>query len=63
MRDTIKEVLMERDEMTSQEADEAIKEAKERLNQLITEGRLSEAHDICLDEFGLEPDYLDELLF
>ena len=62
MNESIKSILMRRDGMPSAEADELIREAKEELMERIEEGDFS-AEDICEEYFGLEPDYLDELLF
>lgn len=62
MRGTLKEVLMSRDGLSDQEAEGLIAEAKTDLHQRIDQGDPS-AHDICEEYFGLEPDYLDELLF
>ena len=58
----IKQILMNRDGLTESEALDLINEAKEELGQLLEEGRMDEAYDICADYFGLEPDYLDELI-
>lgn len=58
---TIKQVLMERDGMTADEADGLIEEAKDALNMYLVEGDTESAHDICEEFFGLEPDYLFEL--
>lgn len=57
----IKDILMERDGMTEEEAEELIEEAKEELNDLIEQRELIEAENICEMYFGLEPDYLEEL--
>lgn len=57
---SIKKVLMERDEMTSDEADELINEAKEDLEDRLALGDMP--FDICAEWFGLEPDYLDDLI-
>lgn len=59
---TIKEILMQRDNMTAEEADELIEEAKDELRQYLDEGDTFAAENICEVYFGLEPDYLDELL-
>jgi hypothetical protein len=59
--ETIKEVLMRRDGMSEAEADDLILEAKEDLLQRIEDNDPS-AEDVCQDWFGLEPDYLIELL-
>jgi len=51
----LKKVLMQRDGMTSDEADDAISEARE----MIAEGM--DPEDVLADEFGLEPDYFYDL--
>ncbi len=61
--ETIKDILMKRDGLTSTQADEQIREAQKAFHDLILEGDLSSALNICEDHFGLEPDYLDELVF
>lgn len=58
----LKEVIMQRDGMTSEEADELIQEAKETMQKYLAEGDFMAAEDICQDYFGLEPDYLFDLL-
>jgi len=55
--ETIKEVLMRRDGYTSDEADEHIAYAR----SLVDDGE--DPEDVCMDEFGLEPDYAMDLLF
>jgi len=60
--ETIKQVLMRRDGMTAAEADELIEDAKEGLQEYLTEGNMQAAEDICQEYFGLEPDYLMELM-
>ena len=47
---------MQRDCMTSKEADEVIADAKQR----VWDGENPE--EILLDEFGLEPDYIFDLI-
>jgi len=61
MAQSLKKVLMERDGLTSKEADEQIEEAREELHRRIDEGETP--FDFMEDEFGLEPDYLEDLLF
>jgi len=63
MNISIKKVLMERDGLSEVEAEDQIAEAKQQLNEYIAEGDLDSAYDICQDEFGLEPDYLEDLIF
>lgn len=58
----LKEVIMSRDGITSEEADKLIQEAKETMQEYLSEGDFMAAEDICQDYFGLEPDYLFDLL-
>jgi len=60
MREPLKEVLMRRDEMTEGEADDIINRAKEDLYEMLEKGE--DPGDICEDWFGLEPDYIDDLM-
>ena len=62
MSETIKEVLMARDNMTEEEADDKINEAKEQLEEYLYDGDEISAYDICQEFFGLEPDYIMELM-
>ena len=57
---TIKEILMERDGMSSVDADNLIKKAKEDFQKRLEDGEMP--YDICEEWFGLEPDYLEELV-
>jgi hypothetical protein len=52
----LKRILMERDELSSKEADELISQAR----QMILDGE--DAEEVLYEEFGLEPDYLFDLL-
>lgn len=54
--ETIKQVLMRRDNMSAGAADELIAEAKER----VLEGE--DPEEVLKEEFGLEPDYLYDLM-
>jgi len=58
----IKQTIMNRDGITAEEADDLIDQAKQTLNSYIDEGNHGAAHDICEEFFGLEPDYIDELM-
>jgi len=60
--ETIKEVLMRRDGMDEDSAEQLIEEAKAQLEDYLAEGDMDSALDICQEFFGLEPDYIDELL-
>ncbi len=54
--ESLKQVLIRRDEMTSVEADKAIRDAAQR----VEEGENPE--EVLMDEFGLEADYVFGLL-
>jgi len=54
--ETLKEVLMRRDGLTDDEADDVISDARSR----VWEGEDPEA--ILYDEMGLEPDYIFDLI-
>jgi uncharacterized protein YeeX (DUF496 family) len=60
--ESIKQVLMRRDGMTSQEADDLIAEAREDFNERVDYGDFSVMDDFCSEWFGLEPDYLEEFI-
>ena len=60
MTKSIKEVLMGRDELTSDEADNLIAEATKDMYDRLADGEMP--FDICEEWFGLEPDYLDQLM-
>lgn len=57
---SIKEVLIERDGMTEDEALNLIEDARKDLNKRLEKGELP--FDICGEWFSLEPDYIDELI-
>jgi len=57
--ENLKTVLMNRDGLTSAEADVAIEEAREEMMERLADGELP--FDICEELFGLEPDYLEDL--
>ena len=52
----LKKVLMQRDGMSSREANKAIEDAKQR----VFDGE--DPEDVLADEFGLELDYIFDLL-
>ena len=54
---TIEEILIKRDGMTPGEAKELLQEARGR----VLDGE--DPEEILRDEFGLEPDYVFELLY
>lgn len=58
--ESLKEVLMRRDGLTEQEANEQIQDAREELNDRLANGEMPD--DICEELFGLEPDFLFDLI-
>ena len=54
--ETLKEILIRRDGMTEAEADELIQEVR----ALVEDG--ADPEEILLFEFGLEPDYIFDLI-
>lgn len=61
--ETLKQVLMRRDRLTSQEASYLIQKAREALHQYLEAGDMEGAENICEEYFGLEPDYIMDVLF
>ena len=62
MYKTLKQVLMERDKISSEKADQKIYKAKLKMNKYLSKGNYEKAEDICQECFGLEPDYMMELI-
>jgi len=60
MVESIKEVLMRRDGLTEEEAEDLIKEARDDFHLRLARGEMPD--DICQEYFGLEPDYIWELM-
>ena len=58
--ETIKEILMRKYIMTADGAEAVIQEAAKDLADRLENGE--DADDICQEWFGLEPDYLFELI-
>ena len=57
MENSVIEILMRRDEMTRQEAEESIAEVRELMIE-----NPDDAAEILMDELGLEMDYLFDIL-
>lgn len=58
----ILQVLMKRDGMSKEEAQELINEAREALKDYLNAEDFDSAEYICEEFFGLEPDYVMELI-
>jgi len=61
MRESIVKVLMNRDGLSKEEAVAQVKECQADMMQRLEDGEMP--YDICEEYFGLEPDYLDDMLF
>ncbi len=59
---SIKQILIKRDNMSEEDADSIIEEAKDQMYFLLEKGRINEAETVCEYYFGLEPDYLEDLI-
>jgi hypothetical protein len=61
--ETIKDILIRRDNMTPEDADQLIEDATRDLQDRLTDpDSFGDPEDICMDWFGLEMDYMMELL-
>lgn len=60
--ESIKSILMRRDNLSANEAEVLIEEAREALQEYLAYNEQEAAYNICYEYFGLEPDYLTELL-
>jgi hypothetical protein len=59
----IVEILMERDNMSQEEAEDLLNEAKEEANHYLeNEGSLEDIEYVLMDYFSLEPDYIFNLI-
>jgi hypothetical protein len=64
MVDSIKNTLVQRDEISAEEAQEQIDMVKSDIMEIAESGgSLMEIEDLMMDDLGLEPDYLEEILF
>ena len=61
--ESIRQVLMRRDGLTASEAENLIDEARADLYERLAESdSTDDLYNICEEYFGLEPDYLIELI-
>jgi len=58
--ESIQDILMRRDKMSEKDAIDLIRDAKEDMHERLANGEMPD--DICSEWFGLEPDYLMELI-
>lgn len=59
----IVEILMRRDGISELEATNIVEDCREEVLTVIGRGNFQEAEDIVAAELGLEPDYLDYLIW
>lgn len=62
MPKSIKQIIMRRDGISEQAANNLIGEAQEIFYSYLDADDEDAAYNICQEYFGLEPDYLDELI-
>jgi|APSaa5957512622_1039677.scaffolds.fasta_scaffold321058_1 hypothetical protein len=60
--DDLKTTIMRTENLTSSEADEMITRARAELYLRLEDSSEGSAYDICEDWFGLEPDYVMDLI-
>ena len=59
----IVKILIERDKMSQQEAEDLLMEAKQEAENILDEdGGLEDIENVLNDYFGLEPDYIFDLI-
>lgn len=60
----IVKILMDRDEITQEEAQAMVDECRQHLeDEAVSAGDIELAEEIIAEELGLEPDYMMDLLF
>lgn len=62
-RNRVVQILMDRDNLTKQEAVEQVNKVRKMLYEVIESGNYDEAEDVMYSELGLEMDYIDDILF
>ena len=61
--DSITEVLMRRDGLSEEEAKREVDDFKADIEDSIMSGNLEDIEDALMNDLGLEPDYLMDILF
>lgn len=59
---SLKQTLISRDNISPEEANEWINNAREAMYDYLAAEEEEAAYDVCSEYFGLEPDYLDDLI-
>lgn len=60
--DSIKEVLMRRDGLSEEDAQREVDDFREDIEDSIMSGNLEDIEDALMNDLGLEPDYLMDIL-
>lgn len=60
--ETLKEILMSKFDLDEKTADDELSFARELVENYIADGDFASAEDVMADQFGLEPDYVLELM-
>ena len=60
--DSITEVLMRRDRLSEEEAKREVDDFKDSIEDSIMSGDLEDIEDALMNDLGLEPDYLMDIL-
>ena len=58
----VKQILMDRDDMTAEEAEELIEEVREEIQIAASSGDYELVEDIMYGDLGLEMDYIFEFI-
>lgn len=58
----LKKVIMKKYDWNEQEADSSINEARTALQEYLDDDDQESAYNICEEYFGLEPDYIMDLM-
>ena len=58
----LKQTIMQKYDWDENETDSAIEEAKTMMDEYLNDGDQESAFNICEEMFGLEPDYLFDIL-
>ena len=61
--DSITEVLMRRDGLSEEDAKREVDNFREDIEDSIMSGNLEDIEDALMNDLGLEPDYLMDILF
>lgn len=62
MAETIKQILIRRDAIPPEKADQLIIEAQNAFYDYLDNNDQEAAYNVCMEYFSLEPDYLSELM-